>query len=275
MTGSVSYTVLMPMAPWEPVAIVSQALASLRDQTLKPAQVVVSCDGDPPSALLACLQTCDLPVQVVVGPGGEGVGPVLARGLLLCNNDLVLRADADDLSLPDRAEKQVAWMQQHPNVLVMSTPILEFLESPDQIVTQRWVPVQTKEIARIAHWRNPINHPAVIFRRSAVLAAGNYHDFPGFEDYELWLRMVFCNGMASLANTPDPLVLARVGNAHLARRHGLKYALSEIRFFVYCWQKSLLPTGSVIRSLVIRLPLRLVPANLLSYIMKKSTRRSV
>ena len=81
----------MPLAPWEAPAIVAEALESLRLQSLPPKQVVVSCDGKLPASLHCCLEASGLPLEVLLGPGSEGVGPVLARGLLHCSEDLVLR----------------------------------------------------------------------------------------------------------------------------------------------------------------------------------------
>ena len=269
------YAALMPLAPWEEPAIVAEALESLRRQTLLPQQVVVSCDGTPPAPLRQCLEASGLPIELVLGPGSEGVGPVLARGLLHCREELVLRLDADDLSLPERAARQVSWMEQQPQVLVMSTPISEFRDRPDQPLLQRWVPQDPEQIARVARWRNPLNHPSVILRRSAVLAAGNYRSVPGFEDYELWLRLLRAHGPGALANLPEALVLARVGPAHLGRRHGFRYAIAEARFLLHSGRSGLLPAWCVIRSLLVRLPLRLLPPKLLAGVMGSATRRAL
>ena len=270
-----AYAVLMPLAPWEAPEILAEALESLQRQTLPPKQVVISCDGTPPPALHRCLVSSGLPIELVFGPGSEGVGPVLARGLLHCQEELVLRCDADDLSLPERAARQVSWMHQHPGVLVMSTPISEFMDRPDQLLLQRWVPIDNTQISRVARLRNPLNHPSVILRRSAVLAAGNYSSVPGFEDYELWLRLLQAHGPRALANLPEALVLARVGPAHLGRRHGWEYAMAEARFLLQCGRSGLLPIWCVIRSLLLRVPLRLLPTRFLAGVMEAVTRRAV
>lgn len=269
------YAALMPLAPWEDPDVLADALQSLRSQTLFPQQVVVSGDGPLPPALLDCLEASGLPIELVLGPGSEGVGPVLARGLLHCREELVLRVDADDLSLPQRAALQVKWMDQHPQVLVMSTPITEFKERIDQPLLQRWVPLDPEEINRVALLRNPLNHPSVILRRSAVLAAGSYRSVPGFEDYELWLRLLMLHGPAVLANMSKPLVLARVGEAHLRRRHGWGYAMAEARFLLQCGRRGLLPIWCVIRSLLLRVPLRLLPPQCLAGVMGAVSRRTV
>lgn len=273
MQVSLAYSVLMPLAPWEPPAQVAMALASLESQTLFPAQVVISCDGAPPSELMEVLEASPLPLEVLRGPGGEGVGPVLARGLLHCRYELVVRADADDVSHSERCEIQVKWMSQHPQLSAMSCTIAEFVDNPDGPISLRVVPADGRSIARMANSRNPLNHPSVILRRSAVLAVGSYRSVAGFEDYDLWLRLLAAQGSQSLMNLPQSLVSARVGTAHLSRRHGLDYALAEMRFFYHCGRQSLLPWWSVARALMFRLPLRLLPSSLLAHVMRISVLR--
>ena len=74
----------MPLAPWEEPAVVAQALASLAAQQPAPQRLVLSVDGPLPAALQQVVQAqvmARLPILVLPGPGGEGVGVVLARGL--------------------------------------------------------------------------------------------------------------------------------------------------------------------------------------------------
>jgi len=273
MDNGIAYSVLMPLAPWEPPDQVAMALASLEAQTLPPAQVVVSCDGAPPDVLMDMLVAESLPLELLIGPGSEGVGPVLARGLTHCRYELVVRADSDDISHPERCSTQVMWMCQHPEVAAMGSTIAEFVDNPEQPIGQRWVPIEGPSIARTAHSRNPMNHPSVILRRSVVLEVGSYRSVAGFEDYDLWLRMLAAHGPQSLANLSQTLVSARVGVAHLGRRHGLHYALAEAKFFWSCGQQDLLPWWSVGRDLMIRFPLRLLPSGFLTLVMSAHTRR--
>lgn len=269
------YSVLMPLAPWESPNILEQSLLSLETQSFRPSQVVVSCDGPPPLEVLSLFKSSNLPINTVFGPGNEGVGPVLARGLMRCTNELILRVDADDICLPQRAFLQVQWMIKRPNVLVMSTPINEFIDSPTSQVSQRLVPFRSKDIKKSILFRNPINHPSVIFRKSAVLKVGNYRCKPAFEDYDLWLRIIKSFGPDSIANISTPLVLARVGEQHLHRRRGWKYARSEFLFIRSCIHSSLLPPLSLLVFILFRMPLRLFPSQALSFMMKHSTRKNI
>jgi hypothetical protein len=214
-----------------------------------------------------------LSLELVVGPGCEGVGPVLARGLEKCRYELVVRADSDDVSLAERCAVQVAWMNQHPRVKASSALINEFDQRWDQPVAQRAVPIGSKRIYFESRFRNPLNHPAVVIRRSAVIEVGNYRDRQGFEDYDLWLRLQIAYGMGALANLPQVLVLARVGRAHLARRHGFGYLVKELSFFYYCGRDRLLPWASFVVALISRLPLRLLPSIVLGKVMMRVVRR--
>jgi len=265
----------MPLAPWETPQVLAEALTSLATQTLAAEQVVVSCDGTPPPLLRDELERVPLPLTLVIGPGNEGVGPVLARGLQQCQHDLVVRADADDISIPERVATMALWMKDHPEVVVLGSFISEFCTTPAHPIAIRCVPIGAEQISRGAKTRNPLNHPSVVFRRRDILDVGSYRSRPGFEDYDLWLRILSFRGPSAVANLPESLVFARVGNQHLARRHGVRYALAEAGFFWACGREGLLDWPHVAKALAVRLPLRLLPTMLLSWVMKRATRKSV
>lgn len=270
MTAWPPYEVLMPLAPWEEPAVVAQALASLAAQQPAPQRLVLSVDGALPAGLKQLVQAqakAGLATLVLPGPGGEGVGAVLARGLAACACELILRADADDLSRPDRAARQLAWLAQHPQVVAGSGWIEEFVADPVQgVVACRRVPLDGA-VARWARWRNPMNHPAVVLRRSAVLAVGGYRHQPGFEDYDLWLRLLRRFGPRALNNLPAVLVSARVGPAHLARRRGWDYARQEAQFLLRSAREGQLGWSQALLLLLLRLPWRLLPAHWLAALM--------
>jgi hypothetical protein len=266
------YEVLLPLAPWECPQIVSESLASLKAQTLQPHRVVVSCDGQPPQALRNVLDDSGLPLMIVLGPGGEGVGPVLARGLQRCECDLIIRADADDVSMPDRCRQQMQAMIDRPRLTVLSGHVREFNSSPGSTVGVRRVPSGVRQIRRFSQWRNPINHPAVSLRRSAVLAVGNYRCCPGFEDYDLWLRLL--KHGAEIDNLPCDLVWCRVGPRHLSRRRGWGYMIHEGRFFLRSAQEGSIRWPVALGLILMRCPIRLMPSRLQEICTRTITRRN-
>lgn len=273
MSNLPPYSALIALAPWEPPEVVAEVLDSLRRQSLPPDQVVISCDGPPPPPLHRCLLASGLPLRIVPGPGGEGAGPVLARGLLACRHEIVVRVDADDLSVPLRCERQVRRMQDAPWLAALSSPITEFERDPTSPCGLRTVPCGEAQVRSFSRWRNPLNHPSSVIRRSRVLAVGNYRSKPGFEDYDLWLRLLAAG--ERLDNSREVEVMARVGPAHLQRRHGFRYARRELRFLLACGREGLIPWPRVLVLLPLRLPWRLLPPALLRWVTHRLLHRQV
>jgi glycosyltransferase involved in cell wall biosynthesis len=268
--GSDAYDLLLPLAPWADPEELTACLNSITAQTLAPAQIVVTVDGALPQPLRAALASAATPLRVIEAPCWRGLGPVLADGLRQCRAAIVIRIDADDISLPERCATQVAYLRQHPEVAVVGSQLGEFVESSHQLLGTRVVPLTPREVRRFALWRNPLNHPTVALRRRTVLAAGNYGDHPGFEDWELWLRLL--RRGEAIANLPETLVMARVGPGHLARRQGPTYALREIRFLLHCLRRRLLPVPQAVLLLLLRPPLRLMPKPALQLVMLRGLR---
>lgn len=98
--------------------------------------------------------------------------------------------DTDDIAVPDRFEKQLKIFETFPQVDVVSSWIDEFEGTPEHIISTRKLPEYPFQIYKYAKKRCPINHPAAMFRKSAVLLAGGYQLFPLFEDYYLWIRLL-------------------------------------------------------------------------------------
>ena len=258
------YEWLMPLAPWACTATLAEVLTSLAAQTWPAHCLVVSVDGLLPDQLHQVLLASGIPLRILEVPEWQGTGAVLARGLLACRSRWVLRADADDISDPRRAELQLGHLLQHPHLAVLGTQLGELGAHGPSVVVRR-VPLSSAAIRRLICWRNPFNHPTVALSREAVLAVGNYCACPAFEDWDLWLRLAAAG--ASCANLDQALVTAAVGKAHLARRHGLVYLRREARFLLRCAREGLLPWPQVMVLLLLRLPLRLLPAGVLAALM--------
>ena len=110
------------------------------------------------------------------------------RGLAACEHEIVARMDADDVSVPDRFEKQLPVIEAGADIV--GCGLLEFGTSVEDVVGRRTPPTDPDEIRRVIRFRDPFNHPTVVYRRSAVQAAGGYTDMALMEDYLLFARMV-------------------------------------------------------------------------------------
>ncbi len=192
----------------------------LTEQTRKPDQFVLICDGPLTEKLDAVLERYsgaypDV-LHIVRLEQNGGLGRALNIGLKECENELVARADSDDICVSTRFEKQIGYLEQHPEIHVVGSSIDEFETDPRTPHDQKLAPQSDAASRKMAKFRNPMNHMTVAFRKTAIEAVGSYQPLKYLEDYYLWLRLL-ANGY-QLTNLSEILVHARVGNGMLSRR---------------------------------------------------------
>lgn len=202
----------------------------LVNQTFKPSEVVLVQDGPVPEELQRVLKEYESKYPEVMNvirlEKNGGLGNALKLGVENAKYDVCARMDSDDICLPDRFEKQLAYLEFHPECDIVGGQMTEFIDSPDNIVGRREVPLSNDEIYEFMKSRCALNHVTVMFRKQAVLKAGNYQDWFWNEDYYLWVRMMMAK--CQFANIPDVAVNVRSGADQYARRGGKKYFDSEI-----------------------------------------------
>ena len=202
----------------------------LVDQSVKPAEIVLVQDGSVPKSLSTLLSEYEnmYPevMHVIRLEKNGGLGNALKLGVENAKYDIIARMDSDDICMPDRFEKQLAYLDAHPECDIVGGQMTEFIDSPDNIVGRREVPLTNEEIYEFMKSRCALNHVTVMFHKEAVLKAGNYQDWFWNEDYYLWVRMMMAG--CNFANIPDVAVNVRSGADQYARRGGKKYFDSEI-----------------------------------------------
>lgn len=222
------FSVLMAVYAKDNPAWIAQALDSVLHNTVPPAEIVVVQDGPVPpgiSRVLAEYRAKYPRIKPVVLEQNRGLGIALQKGLEACSCELVARMDADDISLPERFEKQLACFVQTPDLAVLGGTIEEVDAEDLHPVAIRKVPLTDKECKKFLKTRCPFNHMTVMFQKKFILQAGNYQPFHLMEDYYLWARCA-ANGY-KMANLPDVLVRMRTDAALYGRRGGWKYFKSN------------------------------------------------
>lgn len=263
-----TFTVLQSVYRKDSPAFLAESLESIAGNTLLPEKVVLVKDGALTPELEAVISEWQekLPLKVVGYDENKGLAYALNFGLRFVETELVARMDSDDIAYSNRFEKQIGYMESHPDVALCSGYISEFNETEMIPSSIRRVPLLHDEILSYLKNRNAFNHMAACFKKSAVIQSGGYQDVPFFEDYDLWIRIV--RQGFRVANVPELLVNARVGNDMIGRRHGISYAKCEVGFL-----KRQLKSGFISRAeyrcLVIkRVPVRLLPKKILKAIYK-------
>lgn len=185
------------------------AIRSVLEQTFDDFEFLIVNDGstDGSGEIIADHARRDPRIRVLEGPG-RGISVALNIGLEHARAALVARMDGDDLCLPTRLEKQCAFMQSHPeHVLVGCRCILidpqgrPICEKPD-------TPADHEQIdALLLQTRWPIVHPSVMMRADAVARVGRYLErYLTVEDHDLFLKLA---EIGKLANLPEVLMLYR------------------------------------------------------------------
>lgn len=225
------FTLLLPVYAGNTGQELRQAFeSSVHQQIRRPDAVVVTVDGAIPNELDAVLSELSVgspvPTRVLRLPVNRGLAAALNAGLATITTEYVARMDADDVSTPERFERQLAEIESR-DLDLLGTGLAEFVASTNRIVATRIPPVGDA-IRRRVSWAQPFHHPTMVFRRSAVLAVGGYpNDVGRIEDYVLVARLLVAGIRAD--NLPEPLLFYRVDSGAYRRRGGWRMLRDELR----------------------------------------------
>ncbi|MDQ6740165.1 MAG: glycosyltransferase [Actinomycetota bacterium] len=221
LAAELPFTLLMPVYAGDSAERFRRAFdSSSWQQNMPPHEVVVVQDGPVDAELAVVLDGLAagsrIPVKRIVLAENAGLTAALSIGLTHCSHDIAARADADDVSLPQRFERQLPLIAAGADLV--GAGMQEVGDSESDLLALRTVAVGRTAIRRAAIMRNPINHPTAVFRISAVQRVGGYQHVPQAEDYWLWMRMLASG--ANVENVNEPLVLYRVSAGSYERRGG-------------------------------------------------------
>ena len=200
MTGNnelCKYSVLMPLWYKERLDFLKASLESMLNQTVSPSEIVMITDHDLPDDMKLLIQSLqekytDIPIYVIQNHilFGKGLGGILAFGVTQCHYPIVARMDTDDISFPNRCEKELEVLINNPRIAIVGGGLEKFSDTVENIEGYRIPPQEDKRIRQYLKYRNPFNHPTVMFRTSIVEEVGNYASLKECEDYELWYRIL-------------------------------------------------------------------------------------
>lgn len=253
-----------------------QALESIINQTVIPNEVVLVVDGPIPESINKVIKSMDEISFFKVVRILQNVGHGNARkiGLENCSNQLIALMDADDISVPDRFEKQLKCFELNGDLSVVGGNIKEFINSISNVIAIREVPQVDVDIKAYMKKRCPFNQPTVMFKHSDVMKAGGYQDWFCNEDYYLWLRM-YQNG-ANFKNLKECLVYMRVSDEMYQRRGGWKYFKSEAGLQKYMLNNKIIVINNYIFNILIRFIVQVVmPNKIRGFLFKRFARNKV
>ncbi len=238
------------------------AVESIYDQTVVPGEVILVIDGPVTKKINSIIDSFKLKYDNFTDiklDQNLGHGEARRIGLEKCNNELVALMDSDDISLPDRFEKQLAIFNKNNDLSIVGGNIDEFKDDINNIIGSRIVRSNDKDIKRDLRFRCPMNQMTVMFKKDSVISAGGYVDWFCNEDYYLWARMAL--NKCKFANIDETLVYVRTNNDFYRRRGGYKYFSSEAKLQKFMYSNHLITLPIYIFNVSIRFFLQVLFSN--------------
>ncbi|VEB15592.1 glycosyl transferase family protein [Enterobacter hormaechei] len=236
----------------------NDAFESIAANTLLPDEIVLVEDGPLNSSLEEVVSRWSQLLNVIIVPLKEnvGLGAALNKGISYCRNEIIIRADADDLNRKYRFLMQVEYLYLNPDIDILSGWVEEFNIMPGDKGKVRKVP-SNSHLIEFSKKRCPFNHPAVAFRKNIIISVGGYKNEHLYEDYALWMRVL--NAGYKGDNLPEILVDMRFSDEALNRRGGFKYAVSEIKSQWVFYRRGYINILQFARNIVFRAVVRMLP----------------
>jgi glycosyltransferase involved in cell wall biosynthesis len=208
---SPTVTVLMPV--FNAARYLDEAVDSLLSQTFGDFELLAVDDGSTDQTVALLEQRNDPRIRVARLPRNQGIVAALNLGLREARGEYIARMDADDIAEPERLFIQKSFLDMHPDIGVCGSDFIPFGEHAG---ASSWIDsFSPDEIAIALLFGNPICHPTVMIRRSAIGTHTYPTDYPHAEEFALWAQL---RPHTKLTNIPDRLLRYRVHPDQISRR---------------------------------------------------------
>ena len=272
---TVEFSVLTTVYKQESPTNLRKSLLSSYEQTIKPTEIILVCDGELTEELDRELEKLKIEIPILkifYLPENLGSGPASLFGVNQCQTELIARMDSDDYSVETRFEKQIAAFKKNPNLIMVGSNILE---KNSEFTALKKVPEYTEEIRQYSRLRNPFNNPSSMMKKEYILKAGNYREFRYLEDYDLTMRLLHDNPTKDFFNIQEPLVIMQTNDSSYLRRGGLLYAKTDFILQLDFFRRGDIHLFEFLRNIFIRNVIRLLPNQFRKWIYKRKLREEV
>lgn len=211
-TPNKGFSVIMSLYYKEKPYYLVKALSSIwEQQTLKPNEIILIIDGKITEELEEIVSR----YKDIIGdsliierlPKNVGLASALNIAIKLSRFDYIARMDTDDISEPDRFNKQFSYLIKNPDISVLGSYAITITENDEKKKLLK-VPIEDNEIRKLV-WTCPFIHPTVMLKKDKIIEVGGYNPNAGprQDDYDLWFRCAFAQ--LQFANLEEPLLLYR------------------------------------------------------------------
>lgn len=165
-------------------------------------------------------------IKLIKNKQNLGLTRSLNKGLSIAKYKYIARMDADDISMSDRFEKQVEFLEGNKNIDILGSYAYD-INSKNKIIGERRVPLNHSNIIEMLPILSPLIHPSVMVRKISLDKINGYNEkYRTSQDYELWFRAA-SKGL-KFHNLPEYLLKYRMDNNYY-RRKSIKYRLNDMK----------------------------------------------
>jgi glycosyltransferase involved in cell wall biosynthesis len=208
MTATPSITVLMPT--YNAAKYIAEAITSVLQQTYTDFELLIVNDGSTDETV-AIINSFKDDRIVLINQPNKGVADALNTGLAYARAPYIARFDADDVCYPYRLEKQIRFLQDNPEYILVGSEAKYILENGEFLFDFHCIAYSHEQIIDKLYFYCPFVHPAVMYKKQAVIDAGGYPTHAhNFEDYLLWANLA---GSGRLCNLTEPLIKYRLNSS--------------------------------------------------------------
>lgn len=227
-------SVLISVYKSEKGAYLNDALKSVWvDQSHKPDEVILIEDGPLTDDLYAVIKewkdTMADCLVIVKNETNIGLTKSLNKGIDIAKYDVIARMDSDDKSHPQRFERQIAFLESHPEISVIGGSIQEFNDDNDCIGIRHY-PSTHIDVLNYIYKASPLAHPAVMIRKSVFDGGIRYNEeYRTSQDLALWFDLI--SQGYQLANLEDVVLYFR-HDGDIYKRRGREKAKKELKIYL-------------------------------------------
>jgi glycosyltransferase involved in cell wall biosynthesis len=200
---------------------IQSSVESILNQTFRDFELIIINDAATDSGRKIVGAINDPRIRIVDHSKNQGLVASLNHGFSLCSGEYIARMDHDDVARPDRFEKQVRFLDAHPDIALLGS-WFEYIGKGIVIKS----PVTSEEIRYYSLFNSPFGHPTVMIRKSALSSFhGPYDpDFNMAEDYDLWCRII---DSQKTANLPEILLDYRIHPQQMSAQSSVQKKVAD------------------------------------------------
>lgn len=194
-------------------AFLQQAIDSVLKQTFRDFELIIVDDGSTDDSAKIIAKQNDSRIQIIRNEKNQGLIRTLNAGIASAKGKYIARMDADDVSRPERFEKQIAFLERNPATGVCGAWM--HMIHNNTVYKHRYLASDTIKSALV--FNNPIVHPSVMMRKTIFENTAHVYstDYPHGEDYALWISLLGKTGFAVL---DEPLIEYRAHAEQVSRK---------------------------------------------------------